>query len=483
MVVCGILCWIRARVLRPVRVKARRPVAAPWSMGIIGAALLAAAATLAVLFVSQPRAVSTTAQPPDQRESPKAPPQPLDLTIDDRGESDWTVFITGPPNARVLVSADTNPLVITALDETGCARLQIDGEKLSAGATVSAALLGPTTELAATHRSEPHNTVDSPNTPDRRAREAPVAQRARPRRGPPRAVSRTDRSSPRVVAPPNLLMVPDAGTRVAITFDGGDISRGATGLLHVLRLRGIKTTLFLTGSFIRRETALVRQAIADGHEVGNHTLDHPHLTTYATNRRHQLRPEISRASFQHQLTATERLLRDRVGSPMVPLWRAPYGEENATLRGWAYELGYLHARWSSVQGHSLDAWDWVADEHSSIYEEPDTMVQRLLAFPRLNGGIVLMHLGSHRQTPSWTALPKLLDELDRRGFEIVPLTDLLSSSPTWSERLASARTRHQATFSGPTGLRADGSLPADQAPRTSRTDPNQPTSPSSLRGE
>ncbi len=110
---------------------------------------------------------------------------------------------------------------------------------------------------------------------------------------------------------------------------------------------------------------------------------------------------------------------------MAPLWRAPYGEENSTLRGWALELGYLHVRWSSLEGASLDARDWVADEHSRLYQDSRKMMDRLLGFPRLEGGIVLMHLSTERSEPPWTELPRFVRELQRRKVKPVKVSDLL----------------------------------------------------------
>jgi peptidoglycan/xylan/chitin deacetylase (PgdA/CDA1 family) len=137
---------------------------------------------------------------------------------------------------------------------------------------------------------------------------------------------------------------------------------------------------------------------------------------------------------------------------MAPLWRAPYGEENAALRAWAFELGYLHVRWSSLEGASLDSLDWVEDEHSSLYRDSRRMMQRLLRFPRLEGGIVLMHLATHRAEPPWGALPDFVAELRRRGLEPVRVSELLQSSPTWRSWLDRAAENHRRTF-GP-GLRA-----------------------------
>jgi hypothetical protein len=67
------------------------------------------------------------------------------------------------------------------------------------------------------------------------------------------------------------------------------------------------------------------------------------------------------------------------------------------------------------------------------------MARRLLGFPRLEGGIVLMHLGSERPTPPWTALPGLVEALAARDIDVVQVSELLESSGTWRRWLDRAR--------------------------------------------
>jgi peptidoglycan/xylan/chitin deacetylase (PgdA/CDA1 family) len=131
---------------------------------------------------------------------------------------------------------------------------------------------------------------------------------------------------------------------------------------------------------------------------------------------------------------------------MAPLWRAPFGEENAVLRGWALELGYLHVRWSSLEGASLDSLDWISDEHSRLYRDSQRMVDRLLQFPRLEGGIVLMHLATERSEPPWSDLPRFVEELRRRDVKPVKVSTLLGESGTWRPWLERAHRRHREEF-------------------------------------
>ncbi len=212
---------------------------------------------------------------------------------------------------------------------------------------------------------------------------------------------------------------------VALTFDGGSSAEGADSILTVLRRAGITVTLFLTGQFIERYPHLVRQIIADGHQVGNHTYSHPHLTTYAQNGRHNTLPEMTRTQFRHQLLRTDSLFFELTGHHMAPLWRAPFGEVNREILTWAAELGYLHIGWSP----GLDTFDWVSDSTSPIYYTPEQTLHKILyrnSKPRdLRGKIILMHLGNHRKDPMFRMLPALLDSLHARGLQVVPVEMLL----------------------------------------------------------
>jgi peptidoglycan/xylan/chitin deacetylase (PgdA/CDA1 family) len=243
-------------------------------------------------------------------------------------------------------------------------------------------------------------------------------------------------------------MVQDAGPRVALTFDGNASTNRTTELLDLLHQNDLEVTLFVTGKFIEKYPSVIRRAVLAGHEVGNHTYSHPHLTTYEQNRTHQLLPRVTKSWFQMELRKTEEAFRKATGRPMQPLWRAPFGEENRSLRGWALEMGYLHVRWSLLEGASLDSRDWVADEHSSLYQSSEKIMERLLRFPQLGGGIILMHMATHRTEPPWEKLPSFLEALENRGVEPTTISELLRQSPTWRPWLRRAEARHREVFEG-----------------------------------
>lgn len=233
---------------------------------------------------------------------------------------------------------------------------------------------------------------------------------------------------------PDLTRGPADRREILVSFDAGSSSRGARDILDALRARGVRTTVFLTGEFIRRYPDLARQIAGDGHEVGNHTDTHPHLTTYASDGRQATRSGVDRSYLAAELARAAHLYREATGRDMSPIWRAPYGEQNAEIRTWAAEAGYWHVGWTGGRA-GLDGMDWVSDPASRMYRSSERLVARLIANAE-NGGIVLLHLGSDREDPVALHLPELLDGLLGHGFRLVKASQFLEREGMTSESLA-----------------------------------------------
>ncbi len=177
---------------------------------------------------------------------------------------------------------------------------------------------------------------------------------------------------------------------------------------------------------------MVKQMIAEGHEIANHTYDHPHLTSFAHNHRHQLLPGVDRKFLRRELQDTEEIFFDLTGKKIAPFWRAPYGEQNATLRRWARELGYLHISWTSdYRGKtSLDSRDWVADRSLKAYCSAQEVRDRILGYgDGANGGIVLMHLGTPRaEDQVHERLGEIIEGLWKKGYRLIKVSELLEGT-------------------------------------------------------
>lgn len=242
----------------------------------------------------------------------------------------------------------------------------------------------------------------------------------------------------------NLTRGPAGRKRLLLSFDGGSNAEVATEILDTLQARGVRTTLFLTGAFIQHFPALVKRMAAEGHELGNHTMNHPH---FAPGMKRD--PKWTRERVQRELLEADAALVRLLGRPMDPVWRAPYGEHTAEIRRWAEELGYRHVGWSE----GADTLDWATPRERGLYRSGDAILQRLQA--RLDrdgdGLIVLMHLGSERAAgdrPS-AGLGAFMDRARKAGWSFVPVGTFLQDlgKPAWDpqRRLALLRAPEPAT--------------------------------------
>lgn len=233
-----------------------------------------------------------------------------------------------------------------------------------------------------------------------------------------------------------LLMDIDRGSydkkEISLTFDGGSGEKHARDILKILKQKQIVTTLFLSGSFIIKYPELVLEMVEDGHEVGNHTFTHPHLTSFDDNWRHDTLPGVDKDYILEELLRTAKVFKNVTGRDMAPVWRAPFGEVNKKILQWGYEAGFTHVFWTrdKKRKESLDTLDWVSDKGSRFYHTAEEIKDKVLRFGKgdkgLNGGIVLMHLSTERNTDlPHLRLGEIIDTLREKGYRFVTVSKLI----------------------------------------------------------
>ncbi|MCS6938781.1 MAG: polysaccharide deacetylase family protein [Roseiflexaceae bacterium] len=204
----------------------------------------------------------------------------------------------------------------------------------------------------------------------------------------------------------DALLVQRGGTErpwIALTLDAGAGAAPTPRILDALRERGVTITFFLTGRWMRANPDLVRQMVADGHELANHTVNHPDLTT------------LDDDAIRRELNETEAILREIApGATTRPFFRPPYGAYNERVLRVALSEGYLPVYWT------LDSLDSVGEPKT-----PEFLVERVtgkLSPDDLRGAIILAHCGSDATAD---ALPEILDRFAAMGFEVRKLSDVL----------------------------------------------------------
>jgi peptidoglycan/xylan/chitin deacetylase (PgdA/CDA1 family) len=193
--------------------------------------------------------------------------------------------------------------------------------------------------------------------------------------------------------------------KLALTFDDGPAVWTAT-VLDLLREHEARATFFLIGQRVRERPDDVRRIVAEGHEVGSHTLTHPRLT------------EIPDDEVRSEIRGGAEALEEVLGEPS-PLFRAPGFHAAERELAIVEELG-LEAVFADV-----DPEDWRPglDSH--------TIFRRVLEGVR-DGAIVDLHDGypppptSARDdcTPTVEALEHLLLCLRAEGYELVTVSEL-----------------------------------------------------------
>lgn len=183
--------------------------------------------------------------------------------------------------------------------------------------------------------------------------------------------------------------------RIALTFDATYGDNYTNQILTILEQYGAKSTWFISGIWAENFPDLLRAVNAAGHEIGNHSQTHPHMT------------ELSRAEMRQQIQGAGQAIQNVISRP-VNLFRPPFGEYNQTLLNVAAELGYRTIMWT------IDSLDWQDPG-------PEAIVERVLDNLK-NGVIILMH---NAAADTAEALPTLLDEIIRREYVPVTVSEVL----------------------------------------------------------
>jgi peptidoglycan/xylan/chitin deacetylase (PgdA/CDA1 family) len=226
-----------------------------------------------------------------------------------------------------------------------------------------------------------------------------------------------------VLTPP--LSRSSATNRVALTFDMGGRMTPAVKILNLLIANNVCATIFPTGAISQTAEGQAALAVVKAHpelfEVGNHTMHHCDLVHGGGGAPGAadaafcaaLKPSPTEAEVKAELTSAATLITLQTGMTTVPLYRAPYGTSNLTVRTWAAEAGWTkHVKWD------VDTIDWksVASGGPTAREITLKVVNTAKS-----GSIVLMHLGGYQ---TLDALQSMIDGLRSRGFTLTTVSDL-----------------------------------------------------------
>ncbi len=204
--------------------------------------------------------------------------------------------------------------------------------------------------------------------------------------------------------------------QVALSFDDGPDAEWTPKILDVLNRYGVKGTFFMIGEPAEDNVGIMRRVYREGHEIGNHTFTHPDIS------------EISDEQVKLQINLTERLFASKLGVNPI-YFRPPYSidqepdtNDQAAPLDRIQHLGYL------IVGNKIDTDDWLERPRKTPQEITDSVLKQIDDMQGkswLRGSIILLHDGGGDRSATVAALPLLIETLRARGYEVVPVSQLL----------------------------------------------------------
>ncbi len=206
--------------------------------------------------------------------------------------------------------------------------------------------------------------------------------------------------------------------KLAITFDDGPNPTMTPKLLDLLDRHKARATFFVIGQYARQHPELLRETVARGHVIGNHTDSHPNLFWSSPS---QTRDELHRC---HDAIATA------LNAP-PEFFRPPFGWRNPWVAAAARDLHLQVVTWTLLPG------DWRAPNHEWLVQrmEPITAHAKSVANATSSapsGDILCLHDGGHRaqnadRTHTLAALDQCLPRWRDLGLEFVTMNEAVST--------------------------------------------------------
>ncbi|WP_189268257.1 bifunctional polysaccharide deacetylase/glycosyltransferase family 2 protein [Streptomyces fuscichromogenes] len=201
------------------------------------------------------------------------------------------------------------------------------------------------------------------------------------------------------------LRVPDR--HVVLTFDDGPDPAWTPKVLDVLKKHHAHAVFFVTGTMTSRYPQLVRRMVAEGHEVGVHTFNHPDLS-------YQSKKRVDWELSQTQLAITG------AAGIRTSLFRPPYSSSADAMDDLSWPVTeYIGSRGYITVVNDRDSEDWRKPGVGRIVRNATPGAGK--------GAIVLMHDSGGDRHQTVQALDRLLPRLQQQGYTFDNLTEALNA--------------------------------------------------------
>lgn len=165
--------------------------------------------------------------------------------------------------------------------------------------------------------------------------------------------------------------------------------------MDILDKYNVKSTFFLVGFWVDKYPEHVKEIYNRGHEVGNHSTNHPYMT------------KLSDEEIVKELNTTGDKIEKLINEKPI-LFRPPFGDYNDRVISLCRENNYYVIQWD------VDSLDWKELGVQPVVDRVTRNVGK--------GSIVLFH---NNAKYILEYLPIVIERLQEEGYEIVPISDLI----------------------------------------------------------
>jgi peptidoglycan-N-acetylglucosamine deacetylase len=188
---------------------------------------------------------------------------------------------------------------------------------------------------------------------------------------------------------------------VALTFDDGPHQKHTREILDILKQNDVKATFFVIGENAQNHPDIIKEMSADGNIIGNHSYSHPRLNT------------LSDDEIETELTKTSNLIYKTIKKSPV-LFRPPYGSQSRRSIRTVNNFGFTTITWSYMSK------DYELDKTTS------EKIAREIINNTAPGSIIGLHDGGGNREKTVAALPIIIHNLKKKGYEFLTVSELLS---------------------------------------------------------
>jgi len=186
-----------------------------------------------------------------------------------------------------------------------------------------------------------------------------------------------------------------------LTFDEGYENGYTDSILDVLSEERVPAAFFITGSYLQKNTDLIRRMLEEGHLVCNHSVHHYSM------------PGLDLDKMKAEILDLDSAFKKVTGREMAPFFRPPMGEFSGFSLYTAAKHGYYSVFWSFAYR------DWEVDKQKG----------KEYAFQQVTkhchpGAVLLLHAVSRDNAE---ALRDIIRYLREEGYEFLSLYEIIST--------------------------------------------------------